>query len=66
MKNILKRFELTKFFLVSILISSLGCGNIFHQIEVKSPDGKNKFILHNEEGKLFFWDDMSGKMLKTE
>ena len=47
--HILKKSKFIKFFLVIILISSLGCGNIFYQIEVKSPDNKNTFILHNEE-----------------
>ena len=52
--HILKRSKFIKFFLVIILISSLGCGNIFYQIDVKSPDNKNTFILHNEEGKLYY------------
>ena len=32
------------------MIISLGCSNIFYQVEVKSPDGKNKFILHLDKG----------------
>ena len=52
--HILKRSKFINFFLVIILISCLGCGNIFYQIEVKSPDNKNTFILHNEDGKLYY------------
>ena len=63
MKTILKKFTLIKLFLVSILTSSLGCGNIFYQIEVKSPDGKNKFILHNDEGKLYYTLNRNKKKL---
>ena len=61
--HILKKSKFIKFFLVIILISSLGCGNIFYQIEVKSPDNKNTFILHNEEGKLYYIINRNKKKL---
>ena len=49
--HILKKSKFIKFFLVIILISSLGCGNIFYQIEVKSPDKAEKYILNKIQNK---------------
>ena len=50
----LSKYNLIKFFLASVLIISLGCSDIFYQVEVKSPDGNNKFILHLDKGKLYY------------
>ena len=36
---------------------------MFYQIDVKSPDNKNTFILHNEEGKLYYTLNRNKKKL---